>query len=321
MGYKYEWPTYPDVDPRACILDKRRATNTYIRYMLARTQSMFRYNGLPDTIPQRMLELYLQTNGTCCIAEHEGSLYAFTGSMGGEPDPYYQPTLYVVANPALKLSKEYTIDKDCILVRNDSLMIGLIPMFGRFTSQIAETDVSMWRASINSRAMSMVGGSTDAVKKAADKFFKDLEAGEFGAVADQQFIESLRTYPINGSSGNGYITQLIELRQYWSGLWWQELGLNAAFNMKREVLNEAEAGANDDTLLPLVDDMLKERQEAMDKVNRMFGTSIQVELNSSWENIQIREDLSLEPEQDPEQVPEQDPDKKDGEDDDPDEGE
>ena len=53
--------------------------------------------------------------------------------------------------------------------------------------------------------------------------------------------------------------------------------------MKRESLNSAETTADDDMLLPLIDDMLENRQKYFDKVNEMFGTSISVRLASSWE--------------------------------------
>ena len=54
--------------------------------------------------------------------------------------------------------------------------------------------------------------------------------------------------------------------------------------MKREYLSAEEIAANTDVLLPLVDDMLQCRQDALEKVNKMFGTNITVEKNSSWDN-------------------------------------
>ena len=92
--------------------DKSACTRQHVAYMLDRTQSMFRWDGLPDTIPSRALELFLQTNGNVCFYKHSGDLYVFTGGMGGEPDVYYMPTVYTIANPALKLSKSlYLSDK------------------------------------------------------------------------------------------------------------------------------------------------------------------------------------------------------------------
>ena len=64
--------------------------------------------------------------------------------------------------------------------------------------------------------------------------------------------------------------------------------------MKRESINSNEAQLNDDMLLPLIDDMLKNRQDALDKVNNMFGTDISVEFNSAWEDNQIELDKAQE---------------------------
>jgi hypothetical protein len=53
--------------------------------------------------------------------------------------------------------------------------------------------------------------------------------------------------------------------------------------MKRESINSGESQLNNDALLPLVDNMLKCRQDGFDKVNKKYGTNIKVELNSSWQ--------------------------------------
>ena len=42
--------------------DKKRAIRNHIAYMLNRTQAMFEWKNLPDTIPARSLELFLQVN-------------------------------------------------------------------------------------------------------------------------------------------------------------------------------------------------------------------------------------------------------------------
>ena len=82
------------------------------------------------------------------------------------------------------------------------------------------------------------------------------------------------------------IIQLIELQQYLKASWFNEIGLNANFNMKREYLSEEELQSSTDVLLPLIDDMLRCREEAIDLVNSTYGTSIKVKKNSAWENKQ-----------------------------------
>lgn len=282
MGNKYYYD-FTNIYYDAC--EKKRNIVDYVRYMLARTQSMFKYNNLPDTIPQRMLELMLQTNGNVCFAKHEDNLYVFTGGLGGVPDEYYRPTIYTVANPALKLSKNFEIDKDCIVMLNDSMLIGLLPMFNRYASQLAENDVSLRVADINTRILSFISSSDDVTTESANKYLKDVEDGKLGVIAENELLEGIKVQP-NGTSNNSIITSLIEYEQYLKASWYNELGLNANYNMKRESINSQEAQLNDDALLPLIDDMLKCRKQALEKVNEMFDTNITVELSSSWEDNQ-----------------------------------
>ena len=76
--------------------NKDKCVASYVEYMLARTRRMFKYTGLPDTIPDVFLEQYLQRNGECIIAEYNGQLYAFCGGLGGVLNEYYFPTKYIV---------------------------------------------------------------------------------------------------------------------------------------------------------------------------------------------------------------------------------
>ena len=272
----------PNVE-RYLFENKDYATRNYVGYMLARTQRMFRWSGLPDTIPVRSLELYLQVNGNVCFAEYNGDLYAFVGGLGGTPNPYYMPTVCIVSNPALKLSKTYTIDDDCVIVPNDSIYLGLMPLLRRYASMLIETDISMKRAIINSRIYNLISASDDATKASAEKFLSDMDDGKPGIIASNAFLEGVKSQPY-GTTGTNVLTDLIEVMQYQKASMFNELGLNANYNMKRESLNSAESQLNDDALLPLVDDMLEQRRLGAEKINAMFGTSIMVDFASSWED-------------------------------------
>ena len=268
------------------VTDKENVSFDYVLYMLNRTQSMFRWSGLPDTIPARMIELYLQINGNLAISEYEGSLYAFRGGLGGEPDEYYMPTIFTVANPALDYSANLRIGEECEVIPNDSLYIGLMPMFKRYSSMMAENLLSMRVAMINSRVVDLVSATDDSTRKSAEKFFQDVEDGELGVIMSSEFLEGIRSTPYGSEGHYNTITSLIELHQYYKASWYNDLGLNANYNMKRESISRGESQLNDDALLPLVDDMLRCRKEGADRVNQLYGTEITVELASSWEDNQ-----------------------------------
>lgn len=263
--------------------DKERCQRNYIMYMLNRTQRLFEYKGLPDTIPQRMLEFMLQINGFACFAKHNGKLYAFYGGLGGEPDEYYRPTTCVVSNPALKFSDTFKIHENCVIVRNDSFLYGLIPLFSRYATAMVENDISFRMASINSRIEMLLSAPDDATKKAAEKFLEDLCDGKLGVIAENAFLDGIKAQEVGRTMRT--FTDLIEYQQYLKASWFNEIGLNANYNMKREKLSTTESQMNNDALLPLVEDMLENRRQCIEEVNEMFGTEISVDFASSWEKL------------------------------------
>lgn len=277
--------------------DKKNNIFNHTLYMLMRTGSMFTWRGLPDTIPECFLEMYIQVNGFACIAKDKKTdkLYAFFGGLGGEPDPYYQPTECIVANPYLNLTENYKIGEDCVIVKNDPFYRGLIPLFNKYASQLAENELSLNMASINTRIQQAITAGDDRSRESAELFLKKLVEGDYAVLADNAFLdnESIKTLPFSNTGSSGVIGDLIEYEQYLKASWFNELGLNANYNMKREALNSAESSINDDILFPLVDEMLKMRKDGCKKVNEMFETDISVELNSSWKDNKEEEKAEI----------------------------
>ena len=286
------------------VTDKNKSCASIINYMLARLQKMFKYSNLPSSIPRQYLENYLLVNGSCIIARDkknpsDQSIYAFVGAAGGEPDIYYRPTRYMVANPALQFSAEYYIsdtdpnhERDAILVRNDTMWQGLYPMMARYASLIAENLLTIRTADVMLRVLALITAPDDSSRLAADQYLKDIIDGKLASIGENRFLDGIRMQ--NPPSNNGsYLTQFIELHQYLVGSFYNEVGLNANYNMKREALSESETGLNDDSLLPLCEDMLRCRQEDIASVNALFGTSIQVTFDSSWLENEIERLLSL----------------------------
>ena len=271
------------------VKDKDTAVNHYIDNYLTKTQSMFVYENLPVTIPQSELEHLLQTTGNCFVAEVNGELYALSGSTGGVNDAYNRPTQYIVANPALNLCKTYEIGKDGVLVKNDYYMNGLLPLIGKFAVLLTDSNISLNTAVILSRITMLISASDDKTKQSADTFMQKILDGDFSVIGESAFFDGvkLQTIPTGSSS---QLMQLMEIIQYYKANLLNELGLNANFNMKRERLNRSEVSMNIDVLLPFVDNMLYERQQAVEAINEMFGTEITVDLHSSWKTTHEQND-------------------------------
>lgn len=288
------------------LLDKELGIRQYMNYMLDRTNKMFQWEGLPDTIPPRILELYLQINGYAAFVEIKETkvidfptkrtfypgVYVFFGGIGGERDIYYRPSVFTLANPRLKESLMCPIVYDmdeakeppenaCVIMKNDSNYMGLTSLFARYASQLVENDISIRSAQVNARAQVGISVNNDNEAETARKYLDDLEAGKLAIMGKSSFLNGVSVANVGTQSAN-VIIQLIELQQYLKATWYNDLGLNANFNMKREYVSREEIGSQTDVLLPLVDDMLESRQKAADLVNQIFGLNISVKKNSAW---------------------------------------
>ena len=271
--------------------DKEALKKQIISQMLTKTITIFKYGNLPETITDKDIEIITQVNGYSVWKEVDGKLYVFYGSLGGEPNPYYLPTLAIIANPALRYNASLKIDEECVVMLNDYLYTGLMPLFNKYGSLLTEADISLKYAIINARVPALLQSDNDNTYKSAQEFFAKIEKGDgYGIIASKEFFEGIKSQDFYKQP---YIKDLIESIQYIKASWYNEIGLNAQFNMKREALNSAESTLNDDILHPTIDVMLQCRKKAVEKINKMFGTNITVELNSVWEQNKIKEDIAL----------------------------
>lgn len=289
---------YPD---RGIDLDKpnkEQLHRHYIMTMLNRLQSMFKYEGLPDTIPQKWLENYLLCNGSCVFVMDGDDLIVTTGGWGGLPDRYYIPTEYIVSNPYVNEStrRTYTIGEDCVLIRNDVYARGVLGILEENARLLTENYITMNLSTILARAMLTITATNNQDKESVDLWLKKLIRGDISAIGELPAMVGNQDRTINITPFQNVasiLTDLIEERQYIKASFFNELGLNSNYNMKRESINSNESQLNDDMLHPLIDEMLEMRREALAEVNAMFGTNITVDFNSAWKDNEIEAELTL----------------------------
>ena len=291
IGEKYDFDGKPN---KALLL------SSYIKYFLARLQSMFVYEGLPDSIPQKWLENYLLTKGTVTWLRNgpDGDLVVTFGGLGGKPDEYYIPTEVIIANPFLKegVNGTYIRDKEVVVMYNDTYAQGLIPMLRKWCGMLVEAEIGLNMNAIMSRGSLIMTAVDDKTKESAELWLKRLREGQLGIIGESPFLvgnqdSSLSVNNIGNTATT--LTDLIEYTQYIKSCLYNELGLQSNYNMKREAINSNESQLNEDQLHPLIDDMLRERQIGLEKVNAMFGTNITVRFNSAWEMNEREEEAAI----------------------------
>ena len=266
--------------------DKNALIEYHIRMALIKTLNMFEYEGLPETIPARELELIIQICGFAYLLKaNDGKFYAFYGGLGGQPNEYYQPTEFIVANPYLKFFDQVKVNEEGVLVWNDLAHYGLYPMLRRYAEFMAECDITLRFGLINARIVSVLEAINDKAKTEAEAFIADIVSGKkLGVIVGKGFEDENGTLRVNEyrRANNQDIKDVMELQQYVKASWLNEIGLQANFNMKREAINESESAMNEEALKPLCDDLLKSRQMGFDLFNKKYGFNVKVKFNSSW---------------------------------------
>ena len=278
--------------------DKDVLIGSYIQYMMARTLQMFEYTGLPETIPQREIELILQMMRFAIFTKKDDKLFVFYGGLGGQPNEYYQPTQAIVSNPYLKFTDVLKLDDyikndaNAVVVWNDKAHVGLYPMFRKNAEMLAECDITIRYQLLNERFMNILTADDDNTKSSIEDMFDKVDDGTgYGIIVTKRFIEDSSVNDVDtGQRANSHLKDIIETKQYYLASWFNELGLNANYNMKRESINESEADMNEDALLPLIDSMLQSRKDGVDAINKLFGTNIEVKLSSAW--LKLREEIN-----------------------------
>lgn len=279
--------------------DKATLINDLIRWGFTAVSSMLEFEGLPDTMPERDIRRLLQINGYMVIPKPEyldGDLYAFRAGLGGEPDPYYMPTMAVISNPALNFNKELKIGEECFLIKHDPYLVGVSPIVRQWATMTAEADISINMATILSRDPLKLAAKGEKAYQEAKDYYRAIREGKLDLIKEPGFYdEAVRSLGSSQNISSDMLTDLIEVKQYLlANMFWNRLGVNSNYNMKRESLNSAESQLNDDALLPYPSIIQKTIQQDLDKLNEATGSNIRVRLGSVWADREELQEAQVE---------------------------
>lgn len=284
-------------------IDKMQLTSYYYKMLLNRVINMFTWENLPDTIDEQVMNFWLFVTGRVVFTKFNGKLYALNGNYGGYPNEYYLPTEFVVANPILG-SKNVKLDIDGVAMFNSdtdkyptqTMTGGLYPILSLTANMLADCVVTISSALKNGRVQTAFLCKDDTVRIAGEKVLTKLYNGDPAVMIDDTILNCIT--PIKMADNTSVATilqQTVETYQFWLANFYNSIGVNANFNMKRERLNTAEVNINDSALFVNVVNMLNNRQQALEKINKMFGTNITVEISEEWKDLTEEEPTKEEP--------------------------
>ena len=280
MLSKDEKRSYYDNTISYSTTNKAENVRNIIDSVVNKTLSMFLYTNLPDTLPIEELEKILQLSGTGFVTMIDEQLVVLKGAYSYyEVDIYNRPYKINCYLPDKKTYKMFNIS-DGVIIKNDYLERGLLPIFKKWGYLINESELTLIIANRYKRMVKTFIANDDPTAESVRTYLTKIDSGESSVITGNILWDSIK---IDGESNTNTLHELIEYDNYIKSELYKEIGLYSNDNMKKERLISSEVENGMNSIYPLVDNMLNCRKQAIDRINKKFNTNISVEFTSSWE--------------------------------------
>ena len=244
----------------------------YWRDMLfERIIRLFVWSGVEESgIPVKEIETRLHLRGFCAITK---------GVKGSKPDDltavfadffgvtkYYDEWENITYHCPID-SGQRKIDKDCVIINNNELRNPTFMLVHHYATLLGHVEVTLINALINVRDAGGVPiAGTEKQKQAVMHYLGKLFNGEYDCIADPSLMHTMQS-----------IIDIYQTRERILKSFYNDIGVRTAVEKRANVVTP-EITANDGLLQLNISDMLKERQEGAERVNRLYGTNWTVKI-------------------------------------------
>lgn len=258
---------------------------TYMQYLNRLTElsvSMFEWKNLPPTVDARYLELHLFETGSMVYFDDDviGNL-CLDCLPSGRLDVYGNPVLrraYSGYNNYQKLLKE----SNSVIIWNNYLHTNSILEVKMFARRLYNLD-RIIDVNANAQKTPVLIQGTEQQRLALKNLYKEFDGNSPFIFGDKNLdLNSLKCL----QTGAPYVCdKLYNLKQ----MYWNEaltyLGINNTGAQKRERMLTIESSQAQGGTISSRYSRLQSRREAVEKINAMFGTNIEVNYREDFISI------------------------------------
>lgn len=278
-----------------CIADNTKVAEGFVYWfnkLFDVCINMFNYENLPPSLPAREIEtcLMLQSDGHATVFYNPrfGVICAWSELYGY--NLYYKPTHVTFAQPVLG-SGTLEIGRDCEVIYNNSLESGyytynadsgLRSFLSRYARALADIDSTIAIYTINKRASDYPIAKNEKTRQSLISFYKKLKEGTTDIISDDFIMEAFKTIDRGQVATSDKLNDLLLAKDKILEQFFRDLGIRF-YNPKKAQVNNEEIEATTQLLVINTDDMLKARQEGIERVNKHFGLNIKVNLNDKFD--------------------------------------
>lgn len=277
-----------------------------IRYMLERklleiSMNRFQWEGLPDSVNVRWLELALNVQALSVFHQTDtpefGTHYeALRGAPGAGLNRTGDPTSFYIYG--MDGSQELVAAADCVPIWANYVRAPDLDIIMIYASRIASMDRTIEINAMNARhpRVLKVNQNTDL---SITNLRRQLESGSPALKVDTSSIDptdAIEVLDLEGDPQALFNLHIVRTRE------WSEcmtmLGINNSNQDKKERLTAAETAGNDDVIATIRETNLKARRIACDQINERFDLNVSVDYTTDMKtavtkDVQANDDAAL----------------------------
>lgn len=259
---------------------------TWVYELYGKVIRMFKWTGLP--CPQRELEMRLMRNGFALLVKDKKAGWVVTDCSLVGVTPYEDIFTHATyAGPGLT-GGTVELGKDAVLIRNDSLSVGVMSMIYKYASLLAHTEITYKLEAVNLRTFDTFAASDSQTVDNINAWYDKLYQGETKAITTTMQAQLLEYDPIrNVANAGGHKSDLmgvLDARDNILRQFYRDIGVRQ-IKEKRANMTTEEIKDSDDMLLFNISDMLQCRKDSCEDASKAGYQGLSVELSEEFEHL------------------------------------
>lgn len=250
---------------------------------------MFEYSNYPDSINPDIVESIKLSNGFCAIGKVEGKLVSAIGSFCGNIDNngFGEEFMGTTLNGTEVSGR---IGKDIVILRNNKTYRRDIDDIYNFASDICDVDLSANSNVFFTQIAPLISADDTQTKSKIDEWLKNRKSGIPLTVVRNggiDIFDSKKSIEVNQLYDSKEVDRLQYLDKHRDELlrrFFNQYGFAMSNSEKLAQQTEKEISVNDGQALIYPYQRLLCAKEDIEKVNKLFGTSIELKFNKLLEN-------------------------------------